>query len=69
MERFARLKPVFLLVSLGVLLSGTPAAAQTAATGNIEGLVTDVSGGVLPGVTVQIRNSDTNVAREVVTGE
>ena len=69
MERFARLMPVFLLVALGVLLYARPAAAQTAATGNIEGLVTDVSGGVLPGVTVQIRNRDTNVAREVVTSE
>ena len=41
--------------------------AQTAATGNIEGVVTDATGGVLPGVTVVVRNTDTNVARESVT--
>ena len=39
--------------------------AQTAATGNIEGIVTDASGGVLPGVPVVIRNQDTNVVREI----
>ena len=48
-------------------LRALPAAAQTAATGNIEGIVTDPTGGVLPGVTVTVRNRDTNVAREVVT--
>ena len=43
------------------------AAAQTAATGNVEGQVSDTSGGVLPGVSVTIRNMDTNVTRDVVT--
>ena len=43
------------------------AAAQTAATGNVEGQVTDSSGGVLPGVTVTVRNMDTNVGRDLVT--
>ena len=41
--------------------------AQTAATGNIDGHVTDATGAVLPGVTVTIRHVDTNVARELVT--
>src|SRR5438105_9140344 len=48
-------------------LCALPAAAQTAATGNIEGVVTDPTGGVLPGVTVTVRNRDTNVSRDVVT--
>jgi hypothetical protein len=43
------------------------AVAQTAATGNVEGQVTDSSGGVLPGVTVTVRNMDTNVSRDIVT--
>jgi hypothetical protein len=47
-------------------LSGA-AFAQTAATGNIEGLVTDASGSVLPGVTVVVKNIETNVAREVTS--
>jgi Carboxypeptidase regulatory-like domain len=50
-----------------LLCLAIPAAAQTAATGNIEGVVTDVSGGVLPGVTVLVRNVATNVSREIVT--
>jgi hypothetical protein len=45
------------------------ALAQTAATGNIEGVVTDASGGVLPGVPVVVRNQDTNVVREAITNE
>ena len=45
------------------------AFAQSAATGNIEGVVTDASGGVLPGVTVVVKNIDTNVAREVTSDE
>ncbi|MEP6918836.1 MAG: carboxypeptidase-like regulatory domain-containing protein, partial [Acidobacteriota bacterium] len=49
-----------------VLLAGA-AFGQTAATGNIEGVVTDSSGAVLPGVTVVVKNSDTNVAREAIT--
>ena len=49
-------------------LSGI-AVAQTAATGNIEGVVTDTTGAVLPGVTVVVRNTGTNVTRELVTDE
>ncbi len=53
---------VFAVVSL----SGT-AIAQTAATGNIEGIVTDTTGAVLPGVAVVVKNIGTNVTRELVT--
>jgi len=53
---------VFLLLAICA-----PLHAQTAATGTIEGLVTDPTGAVLPGATVTIRNVDTNVSREVVT--
>ena len=58
---------VAVICAIGLL----PALAigQTAASGNIEGVVTDATGGVLPGVTVVIRNLDTNVSREVVTDE
>ena len=54
-------------VVIGIGLLPAAAVGQTAASGNIEGVVTDTTGGVLPGVTVTIRNMDTNVAREVVT--
>ena len=46
-----------------------PAFAQTAATGSIEGVVTDTTGAVLPGVTVTVRNMDTGITREIVSDE
>jgi hypothetical protein len=46
-----------------------PAFAQTAATGSIEGSVMDPSGAVLPGVTVVVKNVDTNQTREIVTDD
>lgn len=49
-----------------VFLSGA-AYAQTAATGSIEGVVTDTSGAMLPGVSVVVKNTETNVAREAIT--
>jgi hypothetical protein len=45
------------------------AHAQAAASGSIEGVVTDASGGVLPGVSVTVKNMDTNVTRELVTDD
>lgn len=58
---------VFRLVAAAVICLSTAAFAQTAATGSIEGVVTDATGGVLPGVTVVVRNLDTNVTREATT--
>jgi outer membrane receptor protein involved in Fe transport len=52
---------------LAVVCLARPCAAQTAASGNIEGVVTDTSGGVLPGATVTVRNLSTNATRELVT--
>ena len=54
---------------LSVLLTATAFAQSQAANGSIEGLVSDVSGGVLPGVTVTITNTETGTARSVVTNE
>ena len=48
---------------LAVLLSTSAFAQSQAANGSIEGTVTDVSGGVLPGVTVTITNTDTGTER------
>ncbi len=45
------------------------AAAQTAATGTIEGVVTDTTGAVIPGATVVVKNVETNLSRELTTDE
>jgi hypothetical protein len=47
--------------------AGAATAAQTVATGNIEGQVTDATGAVLAGVAVLVSNLDTNVGRDLVT--
>src|SRR5512139_336839 len=45
-----------------------PLAALAQATGQINGLVTDTQGGVLPGVTVEVTNLATGAVRTAVTG-
>jgi hypothetical protein len=51
-------------------VTSAPLAAQSqAANGNIEGVVRDTSGAVLPGVTVTVTNTDTGALRAVVTNE
>ncbi len=62
-----RVKALFVAMLLAVAM---PAAAQSQATnGTIEGLVRDGSGGVLPGVTVTVKNTDTGLERVVVSNE
>ena len=49
-------------------LAAAPAGAQTV-TGEIRGTVRDSSGGVLPGVTVTVTNTQTGLARTDTTSE
>src|SRR5215831_2358129 len=49
-----------------VLAAGPQLAAQTS-TGEVNGTVTDSTGGVLPGATVTLTNQGTNIARTAVT--
>ena len=44
-----------------------PAAAQTAGNGNITGTVKDPSGAIVPGATVIVINTDTNIRRTVTS--
>ncbi len=62
-----RLTLVMAMVAAGVLLV-RPAAAQDT-TGTITGVVSDASGGVLPGVTVTVTNVRTGFAFERVTND
>jgi hypothetical protein len=61
---------VILAVLCGLLLL-TPhvAVAQGTGTATVRGTVSDTSGGVLPGVTVTITNSNTKETRSAVTGD
>jgi len=63
-----KLFAVLAVLCLVLSAAPPPAAAQSAAGGAIEGTVTDQSGGVLPGVTVTVRNTATGVTRETTTG-
>ncbi len=55
-----------MVIALLIAASAAPAAAQ-GGTGTIEGVAKDSQGGVLPGVTVTLRNQATGVARTTVT--
>src|SRR5262245_60023868 len=55
------------LGTLLVLSTLVSASAQQITTGTIQGTVTDVTGSVLPGATVEARNTGTNFVRSVVT--
>ena len=68
LRRALRAAAVLLVLIIGV--PGSRASAQsTAANGAIEGIVADNSGGVLPGVTVTVTNTQTGTVRSVVTNE
>ncbi len=59
-----------LAITLLALTVAVPALAQSQAiNGSIEGTVRDNSGGILPGVTVTMTNTDTGSTRVVVTNE
>jgi hypothetical protein len=60
---------VFLSVLLSLTLTAPALAQSQAINGTIEGTVSDSSGGVLPGVTVTITNTDTGAERAVITND
>ena len=68
MYRLLRAAAVVTAVVLTALVPRL-ALAQTAATGTIEGSVVDPTGAVLPGVTVVVKNVETNQTRELVSDE
>jgi carboxypeptidase family protein/TonB-dependent receptor-like protein len=56
-------------IAMLVLAPAAARAQSQAIDGTIEGIVTDSTGAVLPGVTVTVRNLDTGAERAVVTNE
>ena len=59
----------FLCVVPAFFLSAVPAFGQGFATGEFNGSVVDVSGAVLPGVTITVTDEATGLVRTVPTGE
>ena len=60
-----------IIAAAGVLLAMVGTSQQARAqglTGQISGTVTDSGGGVLPGATVTVTNTGTNLVRDTVTG-
>ena len=55
------------LAILAAFLVATSAAFAQTPTASVVGRVTDSSGAVLPGVTITIKNPDTNISREAVS--
>ena len=66
-RRFGRVGYVLALVLACVLGLTPPAAAQGSASGVVAGTIRDAQGGVLPGVTVNLRNAESGVLRSSVT--
>lgn len=54
---------------LFILSLGIPVAQAQQGTVIVQGVATDESGGVLPGVTITARNKETGTVRSVVTGD
>src|ERR1051325_9141658 len=52
-----------------LLICAPLAFTQTLTTGDVSGLVTDVSGAIVPGATVTLKKIDTNEARTSVANE
>ncbi len=55
-------------LALGCLLGLAPSLAHAQATGSVSGTAKDESGAVLPGVTIEARNTATNDVRSATTG-
>jgi hypothetical protein len=56
-------------LSVAVVHGAAPMASAQEITGTITGVVTDETGGVLPGVTVTARHTTTGLVKEVVSSE
>ena len=64
MQRITRL-----LLALAFVATGAATVAAQDFRGGIRGTITDATGGILPGVTVTVTNTETKIAQTVVTDE
>ena len=64
-----RKRLVGIALAFAIAFVGIPRLVQAQGlTGQISGIVTDATGGVLPGVSVTVKNAGTGLTRETVTG-
>src|SRR5262245_6143401 len=61
-------RKIVLALALSLWLAALPLAAQEVTAG-IYGIVSDTSGGVIPGATVSVRNVDTGLTHETVADD
>jgi hypothetical protein len=69
-RRYSQVGIIALGVVLSLVVQAPPARAQSqATTGTIEGIVTDASGAIVPGVSILLLNAATGFKRELTTDE
>src|SRR6185369_5027135 len=68
-HRFPRISCFLTSIILTLLLVPTILAQSQITTGQIQGLVQDANGAVVPGVNVEVKNLETNLSRTVTTNE
>jgi hypothetical protein len=68
-ERFPRILYFATSILLTLLIVPTILAQSQITTGQIEGLVQDTNGAVMPGVNIEVKNSATGLLRNVTTNE
>ena len=66
LEGTMRLARWFTTIILSLTIAASAAAQSQITTGVVDGTVVDASGAVVPGVDVEVRNVDTNLARTFV---
>src|ERR1044071_10165779 len=65
----SRLLLVIAVVIFALAVSPTTHGQSQITTGVIQGMVTDPNGAVLPGTTVEVKNLETNLTKNVTTDE
>ena len=68
-QSFPRISYFFTSILLTLLIVPTILAQSQITTGQIQGLVQDANGAVVPGVNVEVKNLETGLSRTVTTNE
>ena len=63
-----RVRKMLAVLACAVAVIGLPSRARAQATGQIAGVVSDSSGSVVPGATVEVTNQATGFTRNAVSG-